>query len=131
MISEIAVSYLLLYGSGNPCSCLVLHLHISGSYKSDSTLYGASPHTAAFYIQFVLASLPGSTNTGSSKRVIYSIIYNDGLNLQQQQQPVLRRLNPTLTPTPNQDERSASAPPVRIYVFKKTKTNGRHPHRFI
>ena len=60
MISEIAVSYLLFYGLGNPCSCLVLQLHILGTHKSDSTLYGATPHTAAFYIQFVLAPLPGS-----------------------------------------------------------------------
>ena len=74
MISEIAVSYLLLYGSGNPCSCLVLHLHISGTYKSDSTLYGATPHTAAFYIHFVGASLLGSTIQALRILLNYSII---------------------------------------------------------
>ena len=38
---------------GDPCSCLVLHLHISGRRFGATTPYGASPHICAFYLQFV------------------------------------------------------------------------------
>ena len=44
-------TYLLLYGSGNPCSCLVLQLHISGRWFPATTLYRASPYIHAFYLQ--------------------------------------------------------------------------------
>ena len=37
----------------DPCSCLVLHLHISGRQFGATTPSGASPHICAFYLQFV------------------------------------------------------------------------------
>ena len=56
MKSEYQFHTFLLCGSGNPCFCLVLHLHISGRWFGANTPYGASPHIHAFYLRFVRES---------------------------------------------------------------------------